>query len=157
MKLLTIGAGGQLARSLLEAKTLMGRDVTALGRPELDLTDAATVVHAFERESPDLVINAAAYTAVDRAEEEEELAFAVNAQGPAILAEQCARRNIPLIHVSTDYVFDGAKPAPYREDDPLSPLGIYGRSKARGEQAVMERANISRASPHHVVSSLPAA
>lgn len=140
MKILVIGKSGQLARSLQELAHSFRHNVKALGRPELDLIDAATVVHAFERESPDLVINAAAYTAVDRAEEEEELAFAINAQGPAILSEQCARRNIPLIHISTDYVFDGAKPAPYREDDPLSPLGVYGRSKAKGEQAVMERA-----------------
>src|SRR5207237_6952913 len=91
---------------------------------------------AVQRERPDIVINAAAYTAVDRAEREAEAAFAVNATGPALLAAACKAAAIPLIHISTDYVFDGSKEGPYREDDPVNPLGAYGRSKAAGDRAV---------------------
>jgi dTDP-4-dehydrorhamnose reductase len=86
-----------------------------------------------------MVVNAAAYTAVDQAESESELAFAVNRDGPAFLASACAERKIPLIHISTDYVFDGEKEGPYLETDPLSPLGVYGKSKAAGEMEVRER------------------
>lgn len=86
--------------------------------------------------APDLIINAAAHTAVDQAEHETELAFAINAESPRVLAEEAARLGVPLIHYSTDYVFDGDKPAPYTEDDAPNPLGVYGRSKLAGEQAI---------------------
>ena len=136
MRVLVTGRTGQLAGSLLEAGAGKGCDIVAVGRPALDLADRASLDDAIARFQPDAVVNAAAYTAVDAAETEPERAYAINAAGAGHVAEACARREIPVIHISTDYVFDGAKPGPYGEDGPASPLGVYGLSKLRGEQRV---------------------
>ena len=108
----------------------------ALGRDAADITRPAEVAAALDAARPAAIVNAAAYTAVDRAESEPERAAAANRDGARIVAEACAERRLPLIHLSTDYVFDGRKIGPYREDDPVAPLGVYGRSKAEGEAAV---------------------
>jgi dTDP-4-dehydrorhamnose reductase len=110
----------------------------AAGRAELDLTRPPTVIAALDDFRPDIVINTAAWTAVDQAEREPGGAFAVNRDGAGALARLCAARAIALIHISTDYVFNGEKNAPYSETDPPDPLNVYGRSKLEGEQAVME-------------------
>jgi dTDP-4-dehydrorhamnose reductase len=132
------GKTGQLARSLAEAAHVRGVPLVAMQRPDLDLTDSGSVERAVAAAAPRAIVNAAAYTAVDQAETEPALAFALNRDGPARLAAAAARRDVPFIHVSTDYVFDGMKEGPYREDDAASPLGVYGRSKLAGEQAVRE-------------------
>lgn len=132
---LVVGKSGQLARSMA-ACGWDGLDIVCLGRDELDLSRPETVAPRLEAYGPALVVNAGAYTAVDKAEAEAAVAFAVNRDGPAALAEACARADIPLIHLSTDYVFDGAKTGAYREDDAVSPLGVYGASKLAGEEAV---------------------
>lgn len=134
MRILVAGSSGQLARALLDAGN--GRhEITALGRPVLDLKDPATIGKAVAATNPDAIINAGAYTAVDKAESEEAEATAVN-EGSGHLARAAAERGIPFLHVSTDYVFDGSSPRPYREDDPVAPLGAYGRSKLAAERAV---------------------
>ena len=135
MKLMITGVSGQLGSEL----TRLGGKHTllAVDHDELDVTDFDAVVRCVDGFSPDAVINAAAYTAVDRAESDVEVAFAVNRYGPKNLARACGRANIPLIHVSTDYVFDGSKQGAYLETDPVAPLGVYGRSKLAGEQAVL--------------------
>ncbi|RTL72626.1 MAG: dTDP-4-dehydrorhamnose reductase [Hyphomicrobiales bacterium] len=137
MKLLVIGREGQLARAL--AAELPARpDITATfaGHAEADLAQEASLREVVARHAPHLVINAGAYTAVDKAEDEIEAARAANATGPGHLAELCAARGIPLIHVSTDYVFNGRLDRPYREDDATDPLGSYGRSKLEGEERI---------------------
>jgi len=135
---LVAGRDGQLARALAPAFAAAGWRVAALGRADgLDLAGPAEAVAAAVRgAAPDLVVNAAAYTAVDRAEAEPEAAMAVNRDGAAALAAAAAAVGAPLLHVSTDYVFDGAKGAPYAEHDRPAPLGAYGRSKLEGERAV---------------------
>ena len=138
MKILMIGASGQLARSLAHDALQKNQTLVAVGRPGFDLAGGTGIDQAFADVSPDLVINASAYTAVDKAEEETELAFALNDTGPGLLAIECERHNIPLIHVSTDYVFDGENNEPYLEDDLTAPTGVYGRSKRAGELRVME-------------------
>lgn len=132
MRIVVIGKSGQVARALARASP----DVVALGRAELDLNDpdSLRVVLA----DADAVINAAAYSAVDKAESERDAAFALNAEAPALLAQLCAEARLPLVHLSTDYVFDGAKASPYVEDDPVAPINVYGESKAAGERAVLE-------------------
>ncbi len=135
-RLLVFGADGQLGRELQRAALPEGLSLTALNRREADITDPAAVRDALARARPAVVINAAAYTAVDAAEDEPEAAFAVNRDGPAHLAAACAAAGVPLIHVSTDYVFDGGKGSPYTEADPVAPLGVYGRGKEAGERAV---------------------
>ena len=132
--ILLTGANGQVGWEI--ARRSAG--VRALGRGELDITDGGEVRRVIESARPSVVVNAAAYTAVDKAESERTLAFAVNEAGPRNLATACAAFGIPLIHISTDYVYDGAKPGPYTEDDPVAPLGVYGASKLAGEQAVRE-------------------
>ncbi|QCR43900.1 dTDP-4-dehydrorhamnose reductase [Curtobacterium sp. SGAir0471] len=129
---LITGAAGMLGRDLQDA--LAGRDVTALGRADLDVTDATAVAAAVA--GHDVVINSAAYTKVDDAESHEDDAYAVNARGPAVLAAATSAAGAKLVHVSTDYVFDGTGTAPYAEDAPLAPLGAYGRTKAAGEEAI---------------------
>jgi dTDP-4-dehydrorhamnose reductase len=135
MRVLVAGREGQVARALLAA--LGDAQVMALEPPELDLTDRAGIARVVEAVAPDLVVNAAAYTAVDRAEDQPELARAVNATGASWLAEAAAARGAPFVHFSTDYVFDGTKGAPYVEADPVAPLGVYGATKAEGERLVL--------------------
>jgi dTDP-4-dehydrorhamnose reductase len=110
----------------------------AIGRPELNLEDAASVEHVARAVEPSAIVNAAAYTAVDRAESEPERAFAVNRDGAKYLAVEAQRRSIPFIHISTDYVFDGRKSSSYTEEDETDPLGVYGRSKLEGEAVVLK-------------------
>jgi dTDP-4-dehydrorhamnose reductase len=136
MRILITGGEGQLGTELIAQSRAHGIEVLAPTLAQMDLTDPAQVDAFWGPFQPQALINAAAYTAVDRAETEPELAFAVNAAAPAYLAGRCRREGIPLIHISTDYVFDGRKGSPYLEEDPLSPLGVYGRSKAEGESAV---------------------
>ena len=136
MKVLVTGREGQLARGLLEAADGAGVQVVAIGRPELDLADEKSVAAAVAREHPDVVVNAAAYTTVDKAETEPAVARVVNALGAEHVAKACAAHSIPIIHISTDYVFDGTKHAPYVEDDPTAPVNVYGRTKLEGEQRV---------------------
>ena len=137
MTLLVFGAGGQLGRALLSA---VGDDRTLVGasHAEANISDIEEVRAAVARVEPTIVVNAAAYTDVDGAEGEPERARAANAIGPGVLATVCAERGLPLIHVSTDYVFDGAKGSAYRETDPVGPLSVYGRTKAEGEEAVRQ-------------------
>ncbi len=133
--ILVTGANGQLGWELRRALAPLA-DVVTLDRGALDLADAAAIRRVVSEHRPALVINPAAYTAVDKAESEPELAQAVNAVAPGVLAEECKRIGAALIHYSTDYVFDGAKSGAYTEDDPTNPLGAYGRSKLEGERAV---------------------
>lgn len=135
LKILITGKTGQLALELQKHLADLG-ELVVLGRDELDLSQPAQIRAQVRAHSPDLIINAAAHTAVDQAESEPELAFAINATAPGILAEEAKALGIPLIHFSTDYVFDGRKPAPYTEEDPPHPLGVYGQSKLAGEQAI---------------------
>ncbi|MCO6059783.1 dTDP-4-dehydrorhamnose reductase [Pseudomonas sp. MOB-449] len=135
MKILITGHSGQVARELRLA--LAGKaDVVALGRDRLDLADPEQIRQHVRALAPDLLINAAAYTAVDQAEQEPEAAFAINATAPGVLAEEAAALGIPLFHYSTDYVFDGNGIGRYTEDEPTNPLGVYGSSKLAGEQAI---------------------
>src|SRR5436190_15004305 len=145
MKLLVLGAGGQVGHELTRLAWPADYRVAAFDRAEIDITRQESVSAAVDRERPDIVINAAAYTAVDRAESEPEAAWAANSAGAGYLAAACRSAGIPLIHISTDYVFDGSKKGPYREDDPVNPLGVYGHSKEAGDRAVRE------ALPEHVI------
>ncbi len=135
MTLLVTGTNGQVGRELARR----AQNVLALDRSGLDIGDAGAVDRVLAEARPALVINAAAYTAVDRAEQEPEAALRINRDGPAYLARACERQGIPLLHISTDYVFDGQRPGAWREDDPTAPLGVYGQSKWAGEEAVRER------------------
>ena len=137
MNVLVTGGGGQLARAV-EALCPIGDAVVVRTIDELDITDPAAVHAQVASMSPDLIVNAAAYTAVDRAEEEEAVARAVNAEGPRHLAEAAALSGATLVHVSTDYVFDGTSSKPYRPEDQPNPLSAYGRTKLEGERAVVE-------------------
>ena len=138
MRLLVTGRNGQVATSLAErAAAHPGIEVLALGRPELDLENPATVEAAIAAARPDLVVNAAAYTAVDKAESDSGRAFAANRDGAAAAARAAARLGVPVIHLSTDYVYPGDKPSPYVESDATGPSSVYGQSKLEGEQAVM--------------------
>lgn len=132
---LVLGAGGQLGRELL-ATAPAEFTLRAATREQLDVTDASAVAALLQREKPDVVINAAAYTAVDKAESEPSLAFAINAEAPGLLAQWCAAHGSQFVHVSTDFVFNGRAQAPYVESDTTEPLGQYGLSKLAGEQAV---------------------
>ncbi len=135
MKILITGSTGQLARELQSELAGTGK-LLALGHNALDLAVPEQIREQVRLLRPDLIINAAAYTAVDPAETHREQAFAVNARGPQVLAEEAARLGVPLIHYSTDYVFDGRKTEPYDEHDTPNPLGVYGASKLAGEQAI---------------------
>jgi len=139
VRLLVSGARGQLGRELVRLGG--GRELMAVSHEQLDITNADAVLRCCEAFRPDVVINAAAYTAVDRAETERAAAFAVNRDGVANLARACRRMGVPLIHVSTDYVFDGTKHGTYDEHDPVSPLGVYGASKLAGEEMVRQYAS----------------
>ncbi len=140
--ILLTGAGGQVGSALVPLLAPLG-PLVALDRRALDLTDAPAVQAALRQHRPQLVINAAAYTAVDRAETDASTAFAVNAQAPEVMAQVCGELGAALIHYSTDYVFAGSKPTPYLETDPTGPLGVYGRSKLAGEQALLHSATPS--------------
>lgn len=136
MKVLVTGAQGQVGSELVRLGMEQGLQMIAAGRAELDITRESAVNDYFSRLRPEIVINAAAYTAVDRAEEEPALAYSINRDAPALLAAECARYDIPLLHISTDYVFDGSKDGAYDEDDHPDPQGVYGQSKLEGEIAV---------------------
>ncbi len=128
--ILVTGGSGQLA-------TALSAGTQRVGRPDFDFDRPETIAQTFRAVGPAIVVNAAAYTAVDAAENDADAAYRANRDGPAILARLCAEADIPLIHVSTDYVFDGAKTEPYVETDPVAPQGVYGASKLAGEQAVL--------------------
>ncbi|MCS4248388.1 dTDP-4-dehydrorhamnose reductase [Pseudomonas sp. BIGb0164] len=135
MKILITGQHGQVSRELQQRLQGLG-ELIVLGRDQLDLADAEQIRQHVRAQRPGLIINAAAHTAVDLAESEPDAAFAINAIAPGVLAEEAKALGIPLIHYSTDYVFDGSKPAPYTEADTPNPLGVYGQSKLAGEQAI---------------------
>jgi len=146
MKLLVTGKEGQVARSLVErASRLADVTVVTAGRPELDLADPDGIDDVIGNADPDIVVSAAAYTAVDQAEDEPELAHAVNVTGARAVAGAAAARGIPLIHLSTDYVFSGQSETRYTENDATDPQSIYGRTKLAGELAV------ASANPQHVI------
>ncbi|WP_095091971.1 dTDP-4-dehydrorhamnose reductase [Mesorhizobium sophorae] len=146
MRLVVTGREGQVALSLLEAgQRHAGVEVIAIGRPELDLAKPDTVIDIIAAAEPDIVVSAAAYTAVDQAEDEPDLAFAVNAVGAGKVAEAAAQLGIPVIHLSTDYVFDGSASGAYVETDATAPRSVYGASKLAGEQAV------AAANPRHLI------
>ncbi|TIM98664.1 MAG: dTDP-4-dehydrorhamnose reductase [Mesorhizobium sp.] len=146
MRLVVTGRDGQVAASLLEAgPAAAGVEVIAIGRPQLDLARPDTEIEAIAAAKPDIVVSAAAYTAVDQAEDEPDLAFAVNAVGAGKVAQAASRLGVPVIHLSTDYVFDGTKDAAYVETDATAPRSVYGASKLAGEQAV------ASANPHHLI------
>jgi dTDP-4-dehydrorhamnose reductase len=137
MHVVIFGGEGQVGRELARLAWPSGVTATALGRSQCDITDPASIEHALAALRPDILVNAAAYTAVDRAENEPDRAFAINRDGARHLAELAAGRGFPLIHISTDYVFDGSKIGPYVETDPVAPLGVYGSSKQAGEAAII--------------------
>jgi dTDP-4-dehydrorhamnose reductase len=143
MKMLVIGSSGQVARALQAG--VGGITVVTVGRPDLDLEQPDTLVRAIAAHAPDIVASVGAHTAVDLAESEPEKAHRINALGPEAVARACAARGLPVIHVSTDYVFAGDKPAPYVETDPTEPRTVYGRTKLEGEQRV------AAAAPQHVI------
>jgi dTDP-4-dehydrorhamnose reductase len=135
LRVLLTGKNGQVGSELV--RCLHGTtELTATGRSELDLAEPAEIRRVIAQSRPELIINAAAYTAVDQTEKEEPLAHAINARAPGVIAEEAAKIGAFLIHFSTDYVFDGAKRFPYLEDDPTNPLSAYGRTKLAGEEAV---------------------
>jgi dTDP-4-dehydrorhamnose reductase len=136
MKVLITGAGGQLGRSLHARSVSRELHAVALTSQEFDIRDNAQIVKVLDTAAPDVVINTAAYTAVDKAEHDRERAFAVNRDGTGLLALACHARGIRLLHVSTDYVFSGTATRPHTEEDPISPCGIYAESKAAGESLV---------------------
>jgi dTDP-4-dehydrorhamnose reductase len=144
MRVLVTGTEGQVVRAMRE-RARPGLEIQAVGRPDLDLEKPEALADVVERIAPDAVVSAAAYTAVDAAEQEQTRAFTVNSEGAGALSAAAARIGAPIVHLSTDYVFDGAKPAPYREDDPTGPATVYGASKLAGEIAVAE------ANPAHVI------
>ncbi len=137
MRLLITGGAGAMGRAIASRGDARGHELVILDRAALDIGDVAHVAAVLRVIAPAAVINAAAYTQVDRAEQERDLAFSVNAIGAGVIAQACADRSVPLVHISTDYVFDGAATRPYREDDPVAPLSVYGESKAEGERRVL--------------------
>ncbi len=147
MRVLVIGKNGQVAQALARLNGVPGANIICVGRPDFDLgaSDLATARWLLEKHQPDIVINAGAYTAVDRAENEPELAFAINASGAGVAAKAAALAGLPFIHLSTDYVFDGTKTSAYAEADETNPLSIYGKSKRQGEMLV------AAANPRHVI------
>ncbi|MEL6372969.1 MAG: dTDP-4-dehydrorhamnose reductase [Pseudomonadota bacterium] len=146
MRLLIAGWQGQVARALVEtAPGCADIEACAVGRPGLDICEAATITRAMADVRPDIIINSAAYTAVDQAESDVDAAFRLNRDGAGLLAQAAAQRDLPIIHISTDYVFDGAKAEPYREDDATTPASVYGHSKLAGEVAVRG------ANPRHII------
>jgi dTDP-4-dehydrorhamnose reductase len=132
------GSSGQVGTELLRLAAGFGIQAIGRNRRELDICDQLAIKNEMEKLAPDVVVNAAAYTAVDQAEQDKKSAFAINEAGVANLARACANVGIPFIHISTDYVFDGSQRIPYREDDPVMPLGVYGESKLAGERAAFK-------------------
>lgn len=139
MRILVAGGKGQIGSALAKMGKEQDLDLIALGRSDLDITDAASISAAFEKYQPELLINAAAYTAVDKAESESQLAYLINETATALLADACAGANIPMLHISTDYVFDGSKEGLYTEDDTVNPQAVYAKSKEAGERALRGR------------------
>jgi dTDP-4-dehydrorhamnose reductase len=135
MRILLTGVTGQVGRALVTPLAWIGTVVPA-DRSVLNLAEPAALSGALDRLAPELIVNPAAYTAVDRAEDERDLAFTINGEAPGEIAAWGARRNVPLIHFSTDYVFDGRGKTPWREDSPTAPLSVYGESKLAGEEAI---------------------
>jgi len=136
MRVLVTGPAGQVGWECQRSLQALG-DIRCIARAECDLVQPGAIRAAVREVTPDVIVNTAAYTAVDRAESEPDLAHAVNAVAPAVLAEEAKRLGASLIHLSTDYVFDGTKTAPYVEDDACNPLSVYGRTKLQGEQAIL--------------------
>ena len=134
MKILITGINGQVGHALM--RELIDHELIGLTRKDCDLTNPDQIRQVIDLHQPELIINPAAYTQVDQAEDEPELAFQINRDAPKVLAEKAREYNIPLIHFSTDYVFDGEKEGAYEEDDPTHPLGVYGQSKLAGEEAI---------------------
>ena len=134
MKILITGTKGQVGHTLTE--TLKDHQIIALTRQDCDLTNLDHIKQTIDQHQPDLIINPAAYTKVDQAEDEKDLTFKINRDAPRVMAEKAREYDIPFIHFSTDYVFDGKKKGAYKEDDPTNPLGVYGASKWAGEEAI---------------------
>ena len=134
MKILITGINGQVGNALMQQLTEY--ELVGLTRQDCDLTNPDQIKRVIDQHQPDLIINPAAYTKVDQAEDEPELAFLINRDAPRVMAEKAREYDIPFIHFSTDYVFDGEKKGAYKEDDPTNPLGVYGQSKLAGEQAI---------------------
>ncbi|WP_134497462.1 dTDP-4-dehydrorhamnose reductase [Microvirga pakistanensis] len=145
MRILVIGVRGQVAQAMAERASSHGVTVQLVGRPELDLLQPDSIEAVVRNSEADAIVNAAAYTAVDQAEAEPDLAMAVNGTAAGVIAATAARLRIPVVHLSTDYVFDGTLDRSYREVDQVQPLGVYGRSKLAGERAV------AAATPNHVI------
>jgi dTDP-4-dehydrorhamnose reductase len=145
IRIAVTGSQGQIARSLIECASASDVEVVTLARPALDLAAPRTIEPAIDASGADILVSAAAYTDVNRAESEPDVADLINAKAPGLLATHARRLGIPIIHLSSDYVFDGQKPMPYIESDSVHPLNVYGRSKAKGEQA------IAKAHPLHVI------
>ncbi|MBY3253046.1 dTDP-4-dehydrorhamnose reductase [Rhizobium laguerreae] len=144
MRIAVTGKSGQVT-SALQALNVPGIEIIAIGRPELDLLEPSMVSEIIEEIKPDVVVSSAAYTAVDKAESDEAAAFAINRDGARAIAAAAAELSLPVIHLSTDYVFDGDKPERYVESDPVGPVSVYGRSKLEGECAV------AAANENHVI------
>ncbi len=145
MRIAVTGKQGQVVSALLERGPVAGVEIVAVGRPELDLVDRASIRAVLSQIKLDVIVSAAAYTAVDKAESEEELAFVVNAEGPTAIAEVAKELGVPIVHLSTDYVFSGDKQGLYVETDATGPVSVYGRSKLAGEEGV------AAANPNHVI------
>ena len=138
MKAIISGAKGQVGWELTRKSRIGKIEIAGFSHQMLDITDIRSIQNIVDKYRPDIFINAAAYTRVDQAESEPDMAFAVNRTGPANIAKVCKNSKIPLIHISTDYVFDGSDPIPYTEEHPVSPIGIYGKSKWEGEKIIRE-------------------
>lgn len=135
MRIIVTGSKGMLARDMIPVLK-ENHEVLEFSKELLDITDLSKIEKILGNEKPDVLINCAAYTAVDRAESESEKAYLLNAKGPEILAKACHKAGARLVHVSTDFVFDGKTPRPYKEDDKVNPIGVYGKSKLEGENAI---------------------
>lgn len=138
MKILITGANGQLGQDIQRRLAIAHNEIIALDRQNLDITQPQAIQGAIAHHNPDILINAGAYTAVDQAEREIDLAYEANTTAPKILAEAAAHHNLGFVHISTDYVFDGKQSTPYRETDPTHPIGVYGKSKRDGEIAIAQ-------------------
>jgi dTDP-4-dehydrorhamnose reductase len=143
--ILVFGAGGQLGQEIADFAACGGFGIIAARRADADILDQSAVAKIIEKIAPRLIVNCAAYTAVDKAEREPETAAAINITGASVVAGEAAKAKVPLVHISTDYVFDGTKEGPYLEGDAIKPLNVYGRTKAEGEAAV------SAAGGNHII------